>query len=285
LFTAALRANPWGLAISGALVLGGAIYGLTRNYSNLTQAEEDERDVRAEANKSIAQEIGQLELLKIKLNELNSTSAERDELMKQFNKTYKETIGIEMEFQNTLTGTNYLIDQAIEKIKKRALAQAAAAKSEQILTEGTDKYLTSLENISSRSNLSTGVLEDVGKWLKSMEAQGKLKIDKDGFVDLEALKKDKEAMADLRLVTSKMQQEAFMKEGSKWWVTDLSQAMKEYEKDIKRASKLQSDFGGSTNPTTDTTDPAADAAKAKEKAQSILDYQKKLAILAKEAII
>ena len=136
-FTKILKFSGIGLIIG---LLSAAAYGLYQIAKASGEAKRQQellRDVVADAAKSVAAEVAKLDLLKDKLNNVNTPLKERTRLVKEYNETASEQNRIAKNEINNLDLINSKITKQIGLIEQRALATAFEKK----ITEAQEKII------------------------------------------------------------------------------------------------------------------------------------------------
>jgi hypothetical protein len=131
--TGALKAFRIALLATGIVAAVAAIGYLVIRYQQMKKAAEEAgrankelNDIRTKAIEGYAKEVSQLEILRLKLSSQQTPLNERIRLAKEYNKTADESARIDLKQITNIDLLNAAIDRQIQKIKERALAQAAA---------------------------------------------------------------------------------------------------------------------------------------------------------------
>ncbi len=156
-FRIALLATGIGAAVA---VIGILVAKYIQYRNAIKEASEDQKllnTVNEKAVEGYAKEVAQLEVLRLKLTDSNTPQKERIRLAKEYNKTADEGNKLDLKQIENIDNINAAIDRQIGKIKERALAQAAAAvteeaatklfKAEQSLSEVNDKFVLDLTRV------------------------------------------------------------------------------------------------------------------------------------------
>lgn len=171
--TGALKAFRLALLGTGILAAVVAIGYLVVKYNQMKEAAAKANaeskllnDVREKAIEGYAKEVSQLEVLRIKLSTLSTPQNERIRLAKEYNKTADESAKIDLKQINAIDLLNAAIDRQIEKIKERALAQAAANLAEEkanVLLKAEQKVI----ELAPKFNLN---LPEIDRQIKNVQA-------------------------------------------------------------------------------------------------------------------
>lgn len=136
--TAAMLANPILATAAALLAVGTALTIYVRNANKAVTAAQTLDNVRKEATKSIASELSELESL-IKVAEDETISKEdRLKAIEKLNDISPEYLG-NLDLENIKTGEGTkLIDDYIESLNNKAIAQATASKRAELLARKLD---------------------------------------------------------------------------------------------------------------------------------------------------
>jgi hypothetical protein len=172
--TGALKAFRLALLGTGILAAVAAIGYLVVKYQQMKKATEEAgkankelNEIRNKAIDSYAKEVSQLEILRRKLSDQQIPLNERIRLAKEYNTTAEESARIDLKQITNIDLLNAAIDRQIEKIKERALAQAAANAAEQkaaVLLKAQEKVI----EIAPKFNLN---IPDIDRQIKNVQDQ------------------------------------------------------------------------------------------------------------------
>ncbi len=138
-FNVAAKANPWGVVVAVIVAATAALIAFSDELKSSTKLQQLSNDIASETQKKMAQEATQLEIIKRKLADTNTTQAERKELIGEINDKYGSYL------PNLLTENSSLEDiekayKAINKqIKRKIELQVTAEKAQEVYREIIDK--------------------------------------------------------------------------------------------------------------------------------------------------
>lgn len=171
--TGALKAFRIALLSTGIIGAVVAIGFLVKKYldwkASIKEVSDEQKllnDVRNKAIEGYAKEVSRLEVLRLKLSDLNLPQKERITLAKEYNKTADEGNKIDLKQIDNIDLLNAAIDRQIGKIKERALAQAAA----NVTTEAATKLFEAEQKLNEINETLILDLENIDAQIKQIES-------------------------------------------------------------------------------------------------------------------
>lgn len=130
--TAAMMTTPWGFILGAVAAIGAAYVAFSEEAEKLTAVQKVLNDVHLEAEKSIAGEKAEVDLLVKAVRSETTSKEEKEKALKRLNDIIPDYIGLlTAENIKTLEGKN-ILDKYTESLYKNARAKAAQAKFEEL---------------------------------------------------------------------------------------------------------------------------------------------------------
>ena len=152
--TATMMTTPWGFILGTLAAIGAAYVAFREESEKLTAVQKVLNDVHLEAEKSIAGEKAEVDLLVKAVRSETTSKEEKEKALKRLNDIIPDYIGLlTLENIKTLEGKN-ILDKYTESLYKNARAKAAQAKFEELAkkrleveSKTTSDYTTTGESI------------------------------------------------------------------------------------------------------------------------------------------
>lgn len=152
--TATMMTTPWGFILGTLAAIGTAYVAFREEAEKLTAVQKVLNDVHLEAEKSIAGEKAEVDLLVKAVRSETTSKEEKEKALKRLNDIIPDYIGLlTAENIKTLEGKN-ILDKYTESLYKNARAKAAQAKFEELAkkrleveSKTTSDYTTTGESI------------------------------------------------------------------------------------------------------------------------------------------
>lgn len=152
--TATMMTTPWGFILGTLAAIGTAYLAFREEAEKLTAVQKVLNDVHLEAEKSIAGEKAEVDLLVKAVRSETTSKEEKEKALKRLNDIIPDYIGLlTAENIKTLEGKN-ILDKYTESLYKNARAKAAQAKFEELAkkrleveSKTTSDYTTTGESI------------------------------------------------------------------------------------------------------------------------------------------
>ena len=151
--TAAMMTTPWGFILGALAAIGTAYIAFREEAEKLTAVQKVLNDVHLEAEKSIAGEKAEVDLLVKAVRSETTSKEEKEKALKRLNDIIPDYIGLlTAENIKTLEGKN-ILDKYTESLYKNARAKAAQAKFEELAKKRLEVESQSGEDFDSFLNL------------------------------------------------------------------------------------------------------------------------------------
>ena len=152
--TATMMTTPWGFILGTLAAIGAAYVAFREEAEKLTAVQKVLNDVHLEAEKSIAGEKAEVDLLVKAVRSETTSKEEKEKALKRLNDIIPDYIGLlTAENIKTLEGKN-ILDKYTESLYKNARAKAAQSKFEELAkkrleveSKTTSDYTTTGESI------------------------------------------------------------------------------------------------------------------------------------------
>lgn len=151
--TATMMTTPWGFILGALAAIGTAYIAFREEAEKLTAVQKVLNDVHLEAEKSIAGEKAEVDLLVKAVRSETTSKEEKEKALKRLNDIIPDYIGLLTEENiKTLEGKN-ILDKYTESLYKNARAKAAQAKFEELAKKRLEVESQSGEDFDSFFNL------------------------------------------------------------------------------------------------------------------------------------
>lgn len=152
--TATMMTTPWGFILGAVAAIGAAYVAFREEAEKVTAVQKVLNDVHLEAEKSIAGEKAEVDLLVKAVRSETTSKEEKEKALKRLNDIIPDYIGLlTAENIKTLEGKN-ILDKYTESLYKNARAKAAQSKFEELAkkrleveSKTTSDYTTTGESI------------------------------------------------------------------------------------------------------------------------------------------